>query len=331
MNPLLSVCIPTWNRSRYLEQALDCLIDQVLADGLEDRIEIVVSDNGSSPQERAVYAGYRDHGFVRIHQLGVNIGPDAHFCWILGLARGKYAWLFGDDDLLEAGALARVLQVLEDERPDYLWLNHSAFNETDGTTFFPAQLDRTRGVATFHEREAFMSLVGPHLTFMTAHVYRRGLIERMFAHPKAEYTFFIGSNLVQLYFALWVIHGSETMAVLYEPVVRFRANNSRFYKDIAGHMFLQYRRIVRHFTRHYGYGKELDARIRENIRYAFTYLFAEKGSGHFSVHRGFELAYLYHAYPRFWLTVFPVLFIPGFLLRPLYRWYRTRKGLGPPS
>lgn len=44
--PLLSICIPTYNRSRYLQVSLAALIEQ--SESFHSDIEIVVSDNAST-------------------------------------------------------------------------------------------------------------------------------------------------------------------------------------------------------------------------------------------------------------------------------------------
>ena len=46
-SPLLSVCIPTYNRKAYLSQALDALSSHLSAT-MRELVEIVISDNASS-------------------------------------------------------------------------------------------------------------------------------------------------------------------------------------------------------------------------------------------------------------------------------------------
>ena len=48
--PLVSICIPTYNRGRYLEKAL--LAYEKLQEFVEKKIEIVISDNASSDDTR---------------------------------------------------------------------------------------------------------------------------------------------------------------------------------------------------------------------------------------------------------------------------------------
>ena len=47
MKPLLSICIPTFNRASYLKQALDAYVNNT---SLNEDVEIVISDNASTYQ-----------------------------------------------------------------------------------------------------------------------------------------------------------------------------------------------------------------------------------------------------------------------------------------
>ncbi|MDD2524542.1 MAG: glycosyltransferase, partial [Endomicrobiaceae bacterium] len=44
-NPLLSICIPTYNRADYLNQSIQSIVN---SDGFGDKVEIVISDNCST-------------------------------------------------------------------------------------------------------------------------------------------------------------------------------------------------------------------------------------------------------------------------------------------
>ncbi|MEZ0310027.1 MAG: glycosyltransferase, partial [Ramlibacter sp.] len=52
----------------------------------------------------------------------VNLGADANVIKCFQLARGRYSWIFGDDDRPLPGVLARVVECLEREQPDLVYL-----------------------------------------------------------------------------------------------------------------------------------------------------------------------------------------------------------------
>lgn len=122
--PLVTVCMPTRNRAAMLRDALA----SVLAEPLDD-LEIVVLDDASDDDTRAVVLGFGDRRIrYRRHPRRVGIVCNRNAC--LEAARGRYlAWL-DDDDAYLPGGLVRQLAVLERE-PDVV-LAHGAFEVVDG-------------------------------------------------------------------------------------------------------------------------------------------------------------------------------------------------------
>lgn len=94
-SPLLSLCIPTYNRAEILAQ---CLEKHIEAIGDERDIEIVISDNASTDNTREVVADFIErHGDIRIvyHRNEENI-RDKNFFEVFRHARGRYLKLLND-------------------------------------------------------------------------------------------------------------------------------------------------------------------------------------------------------------------------------------------
>ncbi len=110
--PLLSICVPTFNRAALLDVCLASVLPQVAAFSAE--VECVISDNASSDATRAILAKYQDRfSFLRVHRNEANIGIIGNITKVASeLARGEFVWLVGDDDVLVKGAVERVLQRL---------------------------------------------------------------------------------------------------------------------------------------------------------------------------------------------------------------------------
>lgn len=111
---LLSVCIPTRNRSRYLRDLLTAFAQQVSANqlGAED-VGFYLSDNTSDDETPEVI-----REFTRLVPWTVgtrnpaNIGGDKNILHVRTMGRGKYIWVMGDDELLADGALINLLRLL---------------------------------------------------------------------------------------------------------------------------------------------------------------------------------------------------------------------------
>lgn len=120
--PLISICVPAYNGGAHLERLMDAL----LASGRTD-FEIVISDDCSSDgcwetMSRRADADAR----LRCERNVTNLGMDRNFTHVASLARGEYIWFSGQDDVILADGLARVLDFLA-TRPDidFILMNHA--------------------------------------------------------------------------------------------------------------------------------------------------------------------------------------------------------------
>lgn len=99
---------------------LDSVISQIHAFGLYEEVEIVVSDNGSSDgTEQAMSELMRSNPAVHTtyNRNETNIGAVRNILKLVQLAKGKYCMFYGDDDLMSAGALVKMVAVTK-ENPE---------------------------------------------------------------------------------------------------------------------------------------------------------------------------------------------------------------------
>ena len=114
----LSICIPTFNRLRFLKELLPSILRQLAAVPVGE-VELVVSDNASN-DGTADYLRSIDDPHLRWWTNAENIGGDRNFLKCVAEAKGAYVWLFGDDDLMPEGSVARVLDFLRRDKPALL-------------------------------------------------------------------------------------------------------------------------------------------------------------------------------------------------------------------
>lgn len=116
-SPLLSIAIPTWNRAESLRKTLASVVDQAAGRPWADRIEIVVSDNASTPETEQVVAEVARSTDVRVNYTRnmVNIGGFRNALQVLRMSQGRFWMFFGDDDLVAPGALRRLVEILDAE------------------------------------------------------------------------------------------------------------------------------------------------------------------------------------------------------------------------
>lgn len=99
--PLLSICIPAYNRPQMLNYALDRFISQIEGK-YEECIEILITDDASPNDSlRPVRERVEKYDYIDYRRLEQNIGLERNLLESARRARGKYLWIFGDDDFLE--------------------------------------------------------------------------------------------------------------------------------------------------------------------------------------------------------------------------------------
>jgi FkbM family methyltransferase len=124
MTPLLSICIPTYNRAHLLRSALHSLMDQVQQSG--GLVELVISDNDSTDDTYQIIEGAKQKGPLRYHKNGENIGVIRNILKVVERAEGEFCWLLGDDEMLRPGAVAKVVETLKSHPDlDFFYVNYS--------------------------------------------------------------------------------------------------------------------------------------------------------------------------------------------------------------
>lgn len=113
----LSICIPTYNRSKYLPE----LIESIMSQSEGSDVEIVISDNASTDNTEEVLNPFlRKYKNIVYSVSENNAGPDRNFFRAVSLANAEYCWLMGSDEKLDIGALKLVLNSLATNKDVYL-------------------------------------------------------------------------------------------------------------------------------------------------------------------------------------------------------------------
>jgi len=108
--PMLSICVPTLNRSAFLRQCLAHLQESYFPFD----IEIVVSDNASSDETADVAEHFNAAGLpVSYHKQHHTVPAYENLCCALRLSRGKYSIILCDDDYLIPDALVAAVMRME--------------------------------------------------------------------------------------------------------------------------------------------------------------------------------------------------------------------------
>lgn len=222
--PLLSLCIPTYNRAALLAEAMTSALSQLDAAHLP-LVEIVVSDNASPDcTENAVggvqsaYPGARIHYFRQPENRGFDANIDA----VLRQGVGEFLLPLSDDDVFQEGALPRLLDALQQSPPvDVLGLNSGSFVTDSQTLRVLAQPVREDQV--FADAGECLQVTGSGITFLSAFAVRRSLLAGRDYAPR------IGSHILHSYVFLDALAAARRIVFLSQPLLGVRENNSGGY------------------------------------------------------------------------------------------------------
>lgn len=200
--PLLSICIPTYNRAKYLPECLDSIVSQFKDKEIYEKTEIVIADNASSDNTEEIVKQYQNN-YSNIHYFKneKNLGFDRSFVKLITKSNGKYCLSLGDDDALFENTLSFLIATIEKSTVPFYGLNCWGYD--------------------FHLREKVLN--HPNLTITKDHHYTT---LNHYIHSIREYT-----NLVGIFVGL------STQLFLREPWVAFQGKE-QYFDTLAIHMYV---------------------------------------------------------------------------------------------
>lgn len=106
-SPLVTVYIASYNYARFIEQAIDSVLDQTLRD-----FELIIIDDGSNDGSRKIIEKYADHEkIIAVYQRNQGLAVTNNIA--LRQARGQYVMRLDADDWLDEHALQVMSGVLD--------------------------------------------------------------------------------------------------------------------------------------------------------------------------------------------------------------------------
>jgi glycosyltransferase involved in cell wall biosynthesis len=232
-NPLLSICIATYNRAKFIGETLDSILGQ-----LESDVELVVVDGASPDNTPEVMAKYvAQYPTIRYYREQENSGVDKDYDKAVGYASGEYCWLMTDDDLLRPGAVRRVLDKLNGGF-DLVVLNaeirNADFSKVLDERLIKLEHDRVFGVG---DQESLFMETTQGLSFIGCTVIKRSVwLERnrqlyfgtlfvhvgvICQHSPIVHAAFIAEPLITIRYgnAMWSARGLEIWMVKWPELI----------------------------------------------------------------------------------------------------------------
>jgi len=163
--PILSFCIPTYNRPKELERLLRGVVPQFVP--FADSIEFVFKDDSPNNDSEQLARAILDAAGLSYHYYrGEKKGIDPANLFIAEHAIGDFVWWCGDDDEVLPGAVERIMQVIK-YTPDlaFIFVNAIAGGQTAPAVAGPDRF--------FKNGSEFLAYVGAAMTLLSTGVFRR--------------------------------------------------------------------------------------------------------------------------------------------------------------
>lgn len=321
----LSICVPTFNRADFLTDLLQSIADQT---GHGCDVEVVISDNASTDHTAAVVAHFAETMDCLVyHRQERNEGPDRNFLKVIELASGDFCWFMGSDDVLEPGAIVRIIEEIA-QHPEIAGMSvaRSMWDIALRERFVSPSNDRRLFTHNriMHDDAAIFPISADYFGYLSGNIVRRALWNYVVATEQVSNYF---NAYVHVYVMGRMLQHQPVWYYLAEPCVKYRTGNDFFLKDgefkrlkldVDG-----YGEIVRSL-----YGEDsaptrrMDNRVMFHVRHR---LIVGKASNFDSDYYRdvLRLSYRhYRRYPRFWLEILPAALVPSPLVRLARATYR---------
>ncbi len=182
MTRLLTIAIPTFNRSALLDKQLEWLSQAIL--GFENDCEILISDNCSTDNTQDIIKKWQNKlskvVFISNRNTS-NIGVMRNIMFCLNTAQTTYVWTIGDDDPIKNNTLSYIIENLKiHPQLSLLVLNYSRFDAISSQVIkernFNITQEKTHDCPRiFIENHIREDIFG--LGFMTAQIYRTDAVK----------------------------------------------------------------------------------------------------------------------------------------------------------
>lgn len=124
MNLLLTVCIPTLNRSQRAYSLAKYLAHHVNSRWL-GKVAIVVSDNHSKDSTPELFGATEIPGVQFIRRESFIDSAEEHIVRLIEESKSEFIWLLGDDDIPNLETFDLLITYLEQDVADIFVFNHS--------------------------------------------------------------------------------------------------------------------------------------------------------------------------------------------------------------
>ncbi len=222
-NPILSICIPTYNRANLLAESLDSILESVK--GFENEVEIIISDNASTDNTLDVVREFQKMTPSILYSRNNENVIDENFFIAITMAHGDYVWLFADDDLMEKNAVKVVVTKIK-EGYNLIISNYSKWDKDFTQLLAPKEYLFNKNIF-IKNHNVLLKKFSIRIQFISSVIIKRSLILSVNNHEYEALHEFGISYIYTIYSS--IVNGLRGIFIK-DTLVKYRGYNS----DIIG-------------------------------------------------------------------------------------------------
>lgn len=168
---LLSLCIPNYKREECLNNCLNSIYISKKNFNLD--FEICISDNNSGAKTLSIINYYKKKIPIKFKSNNKNIGMGANIIEAILMAKGKFTWVLGNDDLLFPFTFKKIYKIINsNEDKDFFYINSCHLDskfifdrkQPFNTYLIPKNL-KTVSPVNVNKSLDFIDLINPNISF----------------------------------------------------------------------------------------------------------------------------------------------------------------------
>ena len=161
--PLVSICIPTYNGERFIAEAIESALNQTYSN-----IEVILSDDGSSDKTVAIAQSFQTKTAVDFRIiLHRNYGLAQNWNFCISQAKGKYIKFLFHDDLLELNCITKMVALAQEDAEIGMIFSPRGIVIGDDAKSNPLLLGASQSIKDLHKSWSNLKPIQPGIELLS--------------------------------------------------------------------------------------------------------------------------------------------------------------------
>jgi abequosyltransferase len=334
---LLSICVPTLNRAHYLGGLLHNIFEQSCCCDIKD-LEIVIVDGGSIDDTEKISKEYMKKGLnVTYFKRHFKCGIDRDILKSIEIARGKYCWLFSDDDRINHNGIKTVINKLQEhEELSGCFCNRLPYDDkmkhrVPEIKLWPHKLLKKDRL--FNNKDSCFYYFGMDLGFISSQIVNRRLWLKTIDMKNLDEYY---NCYLMVYIIGLMMDNNCKWLYIDEPVVQQRTGNDSFLSraGLYKRQIIEHEGLSKSIKAHYPEKSAIYRIVFKKMVLRLPRAVANMKSFNPPYYVQYKIISLYiekyKKYMIFWLGVLPIFIIPNIVFKitkTIYFIYKSRNDM----